>query len=488
MWRCAQCETKNDDQARVCVVCNNPRTNESDKEAYERKRQSRHDYAYDCAMEMAVNAYANRALLESDLTHYCKYDTTCERRRNSERNEAAFLEAVRLGKPSNVPEDNYLAAAEMFKAIGDEKADMRAEQCLELAELARQDNSNRKSGMTDAEYDADDYADEYHEHDKNVDKAEKKHCSKEHTGRTGRRVLTVVMALACTVALLFVIRHVVIPKMNYDKAVNARENGEYEEAIAAFEALGDYGDAAEQASEIRYAQAVAARENGQYEDAITAFEALGDYSDAAEQLSETWYQYADAKYAVGNYVEFGTYPQTSSGTDETPIEWLVLARDGDEALLISRYALDAQPYNEEYEDVTWGTCTLRTWLNTDFYNIAFSMDDKQHIIKSNVTADRNPDYSTDPGNDTTDNVFLLSIDEVDKYFAGDTDRICYPTDYAKEQGADTYGSEACWWLRSPGLGGNYAAGVSRAGSVFDFGVSVIISDFSVRPAVWVRLF
>ena len=197
----------------------------------------------------------------------------------------------------------------------------------------------------------------------------------------------------------------------------------------------------------------------------------------------------EQQFVVGNYVELGTYPQTSSGTDSTPIEWLVLARDGDNALLISRYSLDAQPYNEELEDTTWEKCTLRTWLNTDFYNKAFSADDKQHIIKSRVTADQNPSYSTDPGNDTTDNVFLLSIDEVNKYFAGDTERICYPTDYAKERGAYTSNSGACWWwLRSPGFFSDYAALVNRDGSVINHGCSVRNSSSSVRPAVWVRLF
>ena len=54
----------------------------------------------------------------------------------------------------------------------------------------------------------------------------------------------------------------------------------------------------------------------------------------------------------GDYVTFGTYPQTASGTSSTPIEWLVLDVKGDQALLLSRYGLDAIPYNRELVEIT----------------------------------------------------------------------------------------------------------------------------------------
>lgn len=77
-----------------------------------------------------------------------------------------------------------------------------------------------------------------------------------------------------------------------------------------------------------------------------------------------------ARFAVGNYVTFGTYPQSEEGTDATPIQWMVLDRDGSKALLLSRYGLDAQPYNTELSEVTWETCSLRSWLNNNFRNTA----------------------------------------------------------------------------------------------------------------------
>ena len=158
-------------------------------------------------------------------------------------------------------------------------------------------------------------------------------------------------------------------------------------------------------------------------------------------------------------------------------------------MLISKYALDCKPYNTEYTSVTWETCTLRSWLNNGFYDKAFSADEQQYIVESTVTADANPSYNTNPGNNTTDKVFLLSITEVNKYFSSDSARICYATDYAENQGSYTNSDGACWWwLRSPGDYCNYASGVGGDGSVYGIGLSVPNTDGSVRPAVWVRLF
>lgn len=65
-------------------------------------------------------------------------------------------------------------------------------------------------------------------------------------------------------------------------------------------------------------------------------------------------------------VEFGSYPQTAD--NPTPIEWLVLDEKGHRKLLLAKYALDCKAYNDEQEDTTWEACTLRAWLNSEFFN------------------------------------------------------------------------------------------------------------------------
>ena len=57
---------------------------------------------------------------------------------------------------------------------------------------------------------------------------------------------------------------------------------------------------------------------------------------------------------AGDVVTFGCYEQDDDASNgPEPIEWLVLDADGETATLISRYGLDAKPYNDAYTAVTW---------------------------------------------------------------------------------------------------------------------------------------
>ena len=203
---------------------------------------------------------------------------------------------------------------------------------------------------------------------------------------------------------------------------------------------------------------------------------------------------------VGDYVSFGSYEQdNNTANGKEPIEWLVLAKEGNRVLLISRYALDCQPYNSSlsytWERFTWETCTLRSWLNESFLHAAFTDEERAKIPSATVNADKNPtSYNADPGNDTTDQVFLLSITEAEKYFTSDDARKCAPTAYAIAMGAKTGkmnktdGKDACWWwLRSPGYYSSYASFIKSGGSVYYNGYSVNYDCFAVRPALWVVL-
>ena len=96
---------------------------------------------------------------------------------------------------------------------------------------------------------------------------------------------------------------------------------------------------------------------------------------------------------VGDIIEFGAYEQDNEKSNgKEPIEWQVLAKEDNKILVISKYALDAKPYNTEFENVTWETCTLRTWLNETFLDEAFSKAEKSMIQTTEVSADKNPDY------------------------------------------------------------------------------------------------
>ena len=222
---------------------------------------------------------------------------------------------------------------------------------------------------------------------------------------------------------------------------------------------------------------------------------------------------ADAGYKIGSVVTFGSYEQDGDKANgREPVEWIVVDKRGDGSLvLISRYALDAKPYNEEFTVVTWENCTLRKWLNEEFYASAFSAREQSLIVPVTLQNEDNPYYGTDGGNDTTDKVWLLSIneatdyfgnDKVFSYFTDDESRLCGPTVYAARaqtvrQGGDYVfepASPCVWWLRSPGDYAGCASYVLYDGFVIFVGCDVddVGDDFGsadcfVRPAVVVRV-
>jgi len=99
-------------------------------------------------------------------------------------------------------------------------------------------------------------------------------------------------------------------------------------------------------------------------------------------------------------------------------------------VLISVKGLEAVQFNKSWDDGNeWSTSYVRSWLNRTFYNEAFSTEEKEKLING-VTGDK---------------VYLLSVEEAEKYFANDEARVCYSARHAKASGVYTNNSGACWW-------------------------------------------
>ena len=443
--------------------------------------------------------------------------------------EKASARRAAIGMPDLMDAAELEALAKQFGQIpGYKDAKQRAEQCLQDAENARETVYNDAvEAMQEAEKgnfsfkwekairmlareglngyrDVEELrkqAEQRYEECRNAEEKERK--AKERKNKRLTVAFVLVVLIACVVGWFVVTR--VIPNNKYQRAVALRENGQYDDAIAAFAELGEYSDANEQIAETKYQQGKALLSAKNYDDAARILISIQGYKDVDKLLEKDDNMIAaarDAKFAVGNYVSFGTYPQTKAGNDATPIEWLVLARDGNKALLISRYGLDAQRYNKDTTSVTWETCTLRTWLNGTFYNKAFSSAEQAAILTTNVDNSKNQCYSgwsTNGWKNTQDKVFLLSYAEANKYFgvtydnSSNTKSRVAPTAYAIAQGGLTSNSNETadrtaagwWWLRSPGSDQRSAAYVFADGSLYD--LSVGSDSASVRPALWVNI-
>nr|AGS52674.1 Rhs element Vgr protein [uncultured bacterium contig00045] len=186
---------------------------------------------------------------------------------------------------------------------------------------------------------------------------------------------------------------------------------------------------------------------------------------------------------VGDIIQFGGH------------NWLVLDVQGGKMLIVTEKLLEARRFtNSQREDMsTWERSGVRRYLNGDFYD-SFSEADKARIAETLVTTADNPWSGKSGSPDTTDKIFLLSLEEVVRYF-GDSGQLnnrpssdtwAISDQYNEARMADD-GSENSfdWWLRSPScLSGASAAVVSFNGAINLQGFHASIDGCYIRPALW----
>lgn len=241
---------------------------------------------------------------------------------------------------------------------------------------------------------------------------------------------------------------------------------------------------------------------------------------------------AGDSYFLGKYEQDG---DTGNGAED--IEWIVLSVEDGKVLLISKYGLDAKAFQDfegpsHPKGVTWENCSLRKWMNNDFFNTAFSDEEKAMIPEVTLVNSGNEMFGTPAQNDTKDKVFCLSIEEVQKYFGESTytmedgayshyeKTICIPTQNAINNHVTTYAMDEYtygtvyegnvkyssflskevvdlvhseWWLRTPGspegeYDGSKACFVGTLGAVgFSICNDVEFPGYAVRPAIYIEV-
>ncbi len=177
----------------------------------------------------------------------------------------------------------------------------------------------------------------------------------------------------------------------------------------------------------------------------------------------------------GGKIRFGNY------------DWFVLDKQNEKILILTEKVIEKRAYHSEESEITWETCDMRKYLNEDFYR-SFSESDRGRIVETKVVTSDNPWYGTSGGNPTIDKIFLLSIEEVIKYF-GDSGqlktRYMYPNcEWCKDEflpwiddqysinrrAVDNTGVVQFWRLRSPGANSRSVACVAGfVGDGFDHG-------------------
>ena len=205
--------------------------------------------------------------------------------------------------------------------------------------------------------------------------------------------------------------------------------------------------------------------------------------------------------------ENGYYTNTTYWFKYEPLRWRVL--DPSSGLVMCEDIIDSQAYsntiygsNPYYNNPActtyandYATSSMRTWLNDDFYNTAFTSTEQSDVKTTALDNSAYPGYSQYNSASTNDKLFLLSYSESTNTAYGfssgtgsSATRYAQGSDYAKCQGLYVYNSpgsdndkNSYWFFRSPGGYSHSASYVNIDGFVYSSHY-VYYTNIGVRPA------
>ena len=249
---------------------------------------------------------------------------------------------------------------------------------------------------------------------------------------------------------------------------------------------------------------------------------------------ETEVEVVSGEIEVQDKLYFGLFEQDGKEGELEPIEWRVLDVKDGKAFILSEYALRPGAYfNPDWikfkytwwersyigdvgknnkpgkgdtpayffkpdhillDDGSYGTeadlyyTHARFWLNGEFYETAFTDEERARIALTLNENKDNPSSKVDGGPDTEDYIFFLSHDEFKAYFKTMDDARCQPTAACKaahKQMRETY--NCYWWLRSPGEFRCNAMYIHPNGKLSTYGSDVGHDSLGYRPAMWITI-
>lgn len=262
-----------------------------------------------------------------------------------------------------------------------------------------------------------------------------------------------------TIIVLSIIALIFLPRTSYARYYMANAYmyvGSYPSAIERYKKLASYKDSKERLIECRYLNASKDVANKNYKAAAKGYAAIGNYKDSEKQLVSVQ-QNIIRSSKLGGKIKIGKY------------DWIVLEVNDNKAFLMKNTSMNEMPFNTEAIETTWENSTLREWLNSDFFDNSFSDTEKANILLTDVKNSDNVTYNTPGGNDTSDYIFIFSIQEAKDY------SYLFP-----EFKTNT-------WLRSSGAYPNTAAFLTENGVVMDYGYIVTCNNLKIRPVMWYLL-
>ncbi len=296
-------------------------------------------------------------------------------------------------------------------------------------------------------------------------------------------------ALLVMVVITLAVCFFIVPQSKYNDAAKLMKAEKYDEAIAAFTALGNYRDSEAKIEEIRtirldgeYAKAEMLFNDGNYDAALEIYGKLDGYKDSAEKIENICTIRLDAEYeqaeqlfnngdyaaALQIYSKLNGYKDSSARMEEisnrlstgsviyfgayngNPVAWRIIKTENDRLLLLADNSVKELPMDTEMKTVAFADSSLKKWLNETFV-ADFSSEQMERIISVDGIK-----------------VFLFDQATVEELIAADVD----------------LSTETDWWIAEKSDTGFMF--VTSFGELNTDG-ELVVRDKGVRPAIWLSL-
>ncbi|NLD04060.1 MAG: hypothetical protein GX674_12190, partial [Clostridiales bacterium] len=257
---------------------------------------------------------------------YFGYNQRILNRLEEERKEGIYQAASKQYRGAS-DEAGYRQAAGTFRSIPRFKdADERALASQAKAEEARLAKLKREE---------EEWAEQSRREAERAAQAERERIAAEKRRARNKRMAMIITPLVlAAIGIALLLTQVVIPRGNYQKAMDLLNSKQYDQASEAFKALGDYSDSAVMVQQSIYQKGIDYLANKQYDQAVAVFETLGSYSDSVVMVSESKYQKAKSFQENGQFDEairlfegLGSYSNASSIVRQAQADKLYVAGD-----------------------------------------------------------------------------------------------------------------------------------------------------------------
>ena len=193
----------------------------------------------------------------------------------------------------------------------------------------------------------------------------------------------------------------------------------------------------------------------------------------------------------------GKYEQDNDTTNGAePIEWIVVANNGNEAMLLTKAIIEYMPFHSSTVATSYRDTTLRNWLIGEFYQGTFTTEEKARIVEPHllVTASTNGrDYLGD-----SNKVFIPSREHYENMIANNVDISTYATEFVSVR---LQYSNVDVWMRGSPEGRQYYTFYKGGDGLYNESY-ILYYDTpgtygwrsnsptykgGVRPAIWVKI-